>query len=246
MASSNFSLGIAFLTILELIVPLYALNYVNLPNFQLDRRTAISFVSSCLLVIGPSSKANAACLPGDESADCIGFYKVPLDDEILPYVETPEELEKVAPGLRWVPRPQPPKTYKEAWAEINSLKTRCFALDDVIMRGDFTEAGVELLRIMPRVTLSGRVLVQSLASTKSKTASQSETADFGLRALRVEAAYTQVLSKLNACDILLGQALRDELGSTTAAQILILAELHDANSSWEELQGAVPQDLQRL
>jgi hypothetical protein len=54
-----------------------------------------------LLTMKPA-KSNAACLPGDIRSECIGVYKMPLDDASLPYVETPEQLKKFAPDLNWV------------------------------------------------------------------------------------------------------------------------------------------------
>jgi hypothetical protein len=67
------------------------------------RRTFILAPSiSILASMLPMYPSNAACLPGDIRTDCIGVYKMPLDDAALNYVETPEQLKKFAPDLNWV------------------------------------------------------------------------------------------------------------------------------------------------
>jgi hypothetical protein len=43
------------------------------------------------LFINPAT-SNAACLPGDLSPNCIGVYKVPIDDNIRSMVGTKEAL----------------------------------------------------------------------------------------------------------------------------------------------------------
>jgi len=215
-------------------------------NSPADRRNALTQIPwlSSLLLFFPTTRTNAACLSGDDSPDCIGFYKVPLDDAILPYVGTPEELAKFAPGLRWVPLPKPPKTYKDARLEMDSLQEKTIELDDVILKGRLEEAGIELLRLIPRVTLAGRFLIEVYATEETGTMIQPINEYTRMRSLRIEEALTDLLAILNTCDVMLGQALRNELGSTTSAQIQILAELRDAKSSWNEVQKAIPKDFQ--
>jgi hypothetical protein len=185
--------------------------------------------------------SRAACLQGDTSPDCIGFYKVPLDDDILPYIGSPEKLAQYAPGIRWVPPVEYPKTYKAALAELEPLKIRTSALSDLILKGNLTDAGVELLGIMPRITVSGRLVVASLSGDTSEK--RTTASDFGLRALRIEAAYLELLYTLNSVDILIGQGLRGDLGSVTAAQIQILGELREANTLFDEMILAIPSDF---
>jgi hypothetical protein len=67
-----------------------------------------------VMLMGDPKVTHAACLTGDTDPSCIGFYKVPLDDAILKYVDTPENLARFAPGIKWVKLPASPKTYKEA------------------------------------------------------------------------------------------------------------------------------------
>jgi hypothetical protein len=123
---------------------------------------------------------------------------------------------------------------------LEPLRQRCIALNDIILKGNLTEAGIEVLGIVPRLTVAGRVMVRSL----SENASNSKTsADAGLRAIRIEEAYTELVSKLNSMDILLGQALRGDLGSLTAAQIQLVGELREANVLFDEMIAAIPKDF---
>jgi len=62
--------------------------------------------------------ADAACLPGDIREDCIGVYKLPMDDSSSRYVETPEKLKMYAPDLKWIPPIDYPSNYQNA---INQL-----------------------------------------------------------------------------------------------------------------------------
>lgn len=190
------------------------------------------------------SRSDAACLPGDAAPDCIGFYKVPWSD-VGAYGDTPERLAMFAPDVRWVPPPVPPASYETARREMEALRVESGALREVVARGDLTAAGVALLRMTPRVSLAGGLLVRTLSAepaARPSSSSSSSTTDLGLRAIRAEAAYAELLCSLNSCDVLLGQALRNELGSTIVAQLVILDELREANTSWDELHRAIPVD----
>lgn len=199
---------------------------------QLFRSTVVSING-----IAAVSPAYAACLMGDTSEDCIGMYKMPLDDEVLPFVDTAEKLTKFAPGIRWVPPVEYPKTYLDARTEMLSLRDSVSSLSDVVLKGQLVEAGSLLLGIIPRVTVTGRVMIQVLEDTKGKKE------DLSLRAMRLASAHTELLGILGQCDIIFGQALSGQLGSTTFAQIQILAELREANTVFDELIRAFPESF---
>ena len=202
------------------------------------------FLSSCFLKPNPNQ---AACLQGDTSPDCIGVYKVPLDDAILPYIQTPEKLAEYAPGVRWVPPTEYPKTYQAALAELVPLKDRVVALDDLVLKGNLTQVGVELLAILPRVVASGRIVVSSLTTAATRPLAERQhdgsMSDLGLRSLRVEDSLTEVSAKLYSVDVMIGQTLRGDMGSLTAGQIQILNELRGANILFDELLQAIPSDF---
>jgi hypothetical protein len=196
--------------------------------------------------------SGAACLLGDTSPDCIGYYKVPLDDAIVAYIETPEKLAQYAPGIRWVPPISYPKSYKAAVTEIQSLTIRTKELEMTVLKGNITAAGIDLLGILPRVTVCGKYVISSLQTLdnhtqgslqRNKLQIKQEISDYGLCALRVEAAYAELLSSLNAVDILLGQTLRGDLGSITAGQIQVLSELRISNQAMAEMLLAIPNNV---
>jgi hypothetical protein len=175
---------------------------------------------------------------GDTSPDCIGVYKMPMDDGALPFVETPEKLRMNAPDIRWVAPVKYPKTYKSAREELNPLRERCTGLNDIVLKGDLTEAGTELLGILPRLTVAGRVVVQSLSEAKSVNG-----VDLSMKAYRAEVAHTELLNKLGQCDILIGQAISGQLGAMAPAQLHILSDLREAGALFDEFLRSIPDDF---
>jgi hypothetical protein len=213
-------------------------NHANIYG-AITRRTAIfnTFCSSSTLIILPKN-ANAACLMGDTSPDCIGVYKMPMDDRALGYVDTPEKLATFAPDVRYVPPVPYPKSYTEAKSELDSLQKRCAALDGLVLRGNLTEVGVEILAIIPRLTVDGRVMIQDLNDAKVISG-----VDMSMKAYRAESAHVELLNKLGQCDILIGQALAGQLGAPAPAQIQILSDVKEANELFNEFMKSIPDDF---
>ena len=208
---------------------------------RFTRRNAISHAISGFAMLSSYSltrQAQAACLMGDTSPDCIGIYKLPMDDAAMAYIDTPEKLRKNAPDLRWVPPVEYPKSYKDARAELNSLRQRCVGLGDVVLKGNLTEAGIELLGIFPRVTVAGRVAIRDIREAPS-----SQGDDMSMKAYRAEVAHTELLSRLQQSDLLMGQAIAGQLGASAPAQIQILSEIREANAFFDELVQILPEEL---
>jgi len=202
------------------------------------RRTALANAwCSFMTFASLTPAANAACLMGDTSPDCIGMYKMPMDDSALSYVDTPEKLAKNAPDVRWVPPVQYPKSYAEAKTELASLQKRCTALDSAVLRGNLTEVGIEILGIVPRLTVDGRVVIQTLNRAKAI-----DGVDLSMKAYRAESAHAELLNKLGQCDVLIGQAISGQLGAPAPAQIQILSDVKEANSLFDEFMKSIPDD----
>ena len=104
----------------------------------------------------------------------------------------------------------------------------------MVQQGNLSGAGVELLAIVPRVTLAGRVVIQTLQNK----------GDLSMKAMRTETAYLELLSSLGSCDIVIGQGLAGRLGSITVAQIQVLEELRSADQEFKELFKALPEDFE--
>ena len=129
---------------------------------QLFQRSAAAVAAA--LVAAPSG-AGAACLQGDTRPVCIGIYKVPLDDNILPYISTPEELHKFAPDLNYVPPIEYPASFESA---MSMLKTQRLAADEIrkhVMAGKLEEAGIGVLGLIPKVTSGCRRVFADLETT---------------------------------------------------------------------------------
>ena len=203
------------------------------------RRTAISTTwYSFVTLVSLPKQSHAACLFGDTSPDCIGVYKMPMDDSALSYVDTPEKLAKNAPDVRWVPPVQYPKSYTDARAELASLQKRCAALPDLVLKGNLTNVGIEILGIIPRLTVAGRVVIQSLDDAKNK-----QGVDMSMKAYRAEVAHTALLNMLGQCDVLIGQAISGQLGAIAPAQLHILEDVGEANVLFNEFTKSIPDDF---
>ncbi len=210
----------------------------SIENQMPSRRDALdgiikSMFGMSALTFSLPENSHAACLAGDTSLDCIGVYKVPIDDQIKNMVSTPEQLAKFAPDLRYVPPIPVPNTYKEAKEEILALKENVNGLTAVVSKGDLTSAGVEILRIVPRITVAGRVVISSLGKNEQ----------LSMKAFRSDVAHNELLASLGAVDVMIGQSIAGQLGSITAAQIQILEELRNANEHYDELVKAMPSEL---
>ena len=209
----------------------------------LSRREALRPLSltSMAAVISATSKpekANAACLYGDLSPSCIGIYKVPLDDNILSYVSTPEQLSKYAPGITYVPPVPYPPNSEAAYNDIMSCENDIMVnLESDIRNGKLESAGILILSIIPKLTMAGRVVVPAL----NNLASSSST--FAMKGFRVETAIQTLISTLSGLDICIGQGIRGELGVITAAQILLLQDVKEVKDNFVELKRAFPDNF---
>ena len=191
------------------------------------------------------NQAKAACLPGDIREECIGVYKLPMDDAAKSYVETPEKLQKYAPDLKWVEPIQFPSSYHNA---INQLKEQRQTFDVVqenVAKGDIKQGGLILLDIVPKVTAAGRYIVQSYSSAanneRNKDFDSEEAKTLDMKAYRIEYALNECLGYLGESDVLIGQALRGELGVSAPTQLAILDQFRDARKEFDELLRVVPE-----
>jgi hypothetical protein len=212
-----------------------AVGHKNQSEVVISRRQVMNSLIKSAIPLGFAMAnprpSNAACLCGDVSPGCIGYYKVPLDDAINKYVDTPEHLAKFAPDLKWVPMTAYPKSYKAAKEELVELQAKLDTVAPKVLKGEFTEAGVLLLAITPRITVAGRLIVRILQNDS----------ELSMRAMRTEEAHLELLGSLGSADIVIGQALAGRLGSTTMSQIQILDDVRNAEREFKELMKAIPE-----
>lgn len=197
-----------------------------------SRRKWIS-AALATLATAVTAPSEAACLPGDLNRDCIGVYKVPIDDRILPYVSTPEALKRFAPDLNYVPPVAVPNSVALAW-EI--LETQRLAVDDiqqVVQAGRLEEAGIKVLNLVPKVTQSGRVILED--SLTKIVASLSPTPVVEEMTMnRLQSQWDMVLGLWGEADVMIGQGLKGDMGVSAVAQIYILKQITDATAAMDD------------
>lgn len=207
---------------------------------EIDRRHWLRFAITASIgwtaLSGNDLPSNAACLSGDTRESCIGTYKLPLDDQVASFIDTPEHLEKFAPDLKWVPPVEYPKDFQMARKELLELQTQVSNLKDVVLQGELVSAGTSLLSMVPRITVAGRVAVNSMKNTPKKD-------EFSMKVYRAEVAHYELLMALGSCDIIIGQGIRGDTGSITMTQIQVIKDLTDANDRFAELMNAVPERI---
>jgi len=196
--------------------------------------------------------SQAACLAGDTSTECIGYYKMPVveEDEAAGYFDTAENLSIYAPDVRWVPPVQFPKTYKLAREELMEMQLRIRELPVPVLKGELVYTGKELLSIVPRITAAGRVIIRTLtvSSLKSPTSLKGRgkkkngytVQDFADSADEAEEAHDDLLTNLAEIDIVIGQYLKGKAGAIIATQVQILENLKEADASFSSLMKAIP------
>lgn len=209
------------------------------------RRKLFQKTISAALVVGAPSVANAACLQGDLRPVCIGIYKVPIDDNILPYVSTPEKLHEFAPDLKYVPPIEYPKSFESAMAILRAQRTAADEIKQHVFAGRLEEAGIKVLGLIPQVTTSSRRVFYDLqAKIRNKgivagnrvdrIPTDSETT---VEEMAIELAENQmniVTGCWGDCDITIGQGIRGELGAVTVAQLTILESVRDASCALDD------------
>jgi len=210
---------------------------------QLFQQSAAVFTAAAMAA--SPSDANAACLQNDLRPVCIGIYKVPMDDNILPYISTPEKLHEFAPDLTWIPPIESPKSFESAMAILHAQRAAADEVKQHIMAGKLEEAGVQVLGLIPRVNSGCRRVFSDLEDTihekgivagkpKNETPTESETTVEMMAIEMAEDQMNYVNGYWGDCDITIGQGIRGELGRLTVAQLTILASLRDATCALDD------------
>lgn len=212
--------------------------FITLPiawswSSSLSRRQLIESLVAGGSLLAAAAPAGAACLQGDLSPDCIGVYKVPIDDAILPYVGTPEALKRFAPDLKYVPPIQAPKSFDIA---MEILQTQRLAADDitaVVSAGRLEEAGIKVLNLLPKVASAGQVVFDVLQGELSSNTSTSASVK-DMQSMKLQQQLDMVLGYWGETDVTIGQGIRGDLGVSARAQLEILASLKDARAALDE------------
>jgi hypothetical protein len=201
-------------------------------GLSLNRRRFFSLLSTGCGMACVVDNSNAACLPGDLAPSCIGVYKVPIDDNIKEMVSTRESLQKYAPGINYVPPIPSPTSFSSAYEAILTQRLAADDIVNVVSAGRLEEAGIKVLNLIPRLTVSGRVLVDNDTSETKSTQESIQREKLQNLLETTEVAWKNV-------DILIGQGIRGDMGVSAVAQLHILSELREAILSLDEFVASV-------
>lgn len=171
-----------------------------------------------------------------------------MDEAILPYVGTPEDLHKFAPDLTYVPPIEYPKSFEAAMAILQAQRSVADEIKQNVLAGKLEEAGVAVLGLIPQVTAgSRRVFADIQAKIRTKGLVSGSTAmvrkdpeddnETTVEELAIELAENQMnclTGYWGDCDITIGQGIRGELGKVTVAQLTILDSLRDATCALDD------------
>ncbi|EJK57967.1 hypothetical protein THAOC_21943 [Thalassiosira oceanica] len=231
-----------------------------------QRRARRDFLQSCFstLVLGPATSCSAACLSGDLRTECIGVYKLPIDAPESDFVSTPAQLSLYAPDLKWVPPVIYPTSYNEA---IQSLRKNRNKLDEAkTYATEGNKAGLNILEIVPNMTaavtvirqqytdasnaernkamkryMKGRRRASAGLSMDSNPSTNPLSTRFEMANLKIDNVFEDLVGVLGECDILIGQALRGDLGVIASAQITILQQLTLCANEYDSLIRVIPE-----
>jgi hypothetical protein len=194
--------------------------------------TASAGVATIMTMGGVAENACAACMPGDLSPECIGVYKTALEAD-------PETIKQYAPDLKFVPPPASPKSYQAALEAVQAQRRAADDIAEQVQAGRLEEAGIKVLNLIPKFSVSGQLLVDVRSSDIG-----SDAAIQGLRRQQLtELLQTAEIAWKNA-DVAIGQGLRGNLGVSAVAQIRILEEIKEATQALDEFLFAVEKKAQ--
>lgn len=222
----GFTLSFLILLLVQAICPAIAISIIH------RRQLFVSLVvGGGVGIVGEVEISHAACLPGDLSPNCIGVYKIPIDD----FVGTTEEaLRKYAPDVKIVTLITSPSSLAAAIESLKAQRQAANDIADVVAAGRLEEAGIKVLNFIPRLTTSGRVVLKAAEGGTSNPAE--------LSALPVaQELWLQKFTNLletsefawKEVDLMIGQGIRGDLGVSAVAQLLILSEIRQATAAFD-------------
>lgn len=215
-----------------------------LSNESINRRAGLSRLvkaaGAALVPLVTAESTPAACFPGDLSPDCIGVYKLPLEDAVSsPLLNSPEALKSNAPDVRYVKPEAVPSSIVEAKNQLLAQRVAADDIRDVVAAGRLQEAGIKVLNLIPKVTSAGMVIQRGIQSNNDSNSGVSQ-----MRLLKFQQKYQELIAVWGQIDVEIGQALRGQLGISTVAQLEILSSLKEATVAFDEFLLAVDANTQ--
>jgi hypothetical protein len=165
-------------------------------------------------------------MPGDLDPSCIGVYKIPMDSTM----PSEEQLKASAPDVQYVPPATGPSTNKDALDTLQAQRKAADDIQTVVLAGRLEEAGIKVLKLIPKVTLAGQRIVDSLST---------DTVVAGLRQQQYLTLFQTADVAWKNVDVTIGQGLRGQLGVSAVAQLLIVSEIKEATAALDDFLYAV-------
>lgn len=193
-------------------------------------------ILSPAILLAPNQQAGAACLPGDLSKECIGVYKIPLEDaQNSRTLNTPEAVKKNAPDLNYVKPMAMPSNVGQAKEILETQRAAADDIKNVVLAGKLEEAGIKVLNLIPKVTAASKTIqeqVEKMYPLDGSVVNQMRVTKFNEQRQELITVWSQV-------DIEIGQALRGQMGQTTVAQIELLKSIRGATAILDDYLSAV-------
>jgi hypothetical protein len=208
-------------------------------SLHLARRDCLLATVATVVTLTVPPPVRAACLSGDLSPSCIGVYKVPdSTDEDFSAMVSKESLRQYAPDLKFVPRVTVAANAKEVLKDLDHEREMLDNIRDFVSSGNLEGAGIQVLSLLSKLSPSGRMLIDSLATENDGTAFASANSNLqviqDLRRQQLSSMLETADVAWRNVDVMIGQGLRGDLGVSAVAQISILSELKEATNAYDE------------
>lgn len=200
---------------------------------SINRREVFSRGISSAILLLPAfvEPANAACMPGDLSAECIGVYKIPIRDATeSPTLNTPEALKRNAPDLNYVKPMEAPTSVIKAKEELLAQRAAADDIKTVVLAGRLEEAGIKVLNLIPKVTMASYA-IQEQVQTKYPVSSSGANQ---MRVVQFQQSLQECIALWSSIDIEIGQGLRGQMGASAVAQLAILKSITEATAAFDD------------
>lgn len=186
------------------------------PPTTASRRQAMAALlgAAAVALIRPKD-ANAACIAGDTSVNCIGAYKEDIpgqrgtkDIYMNNYLFRLDRDDTVI---------KTPGTLDEAIGMLSDQKLAMDQMEKMVSSGKLEDAGVLLLASLPKLTVAGRFVVYAVPA-----------------AARIQPIFEQVQEAVKVLDKTIAMGIRGHNGALTVAQLAVLKDLATAKSSLDD------------